>query len=437
MPGSWKPGVVLPKTEEVYMDEADSFDRDAEMTDQDYLNAAIEEATQILEEYPDNATVLRIRAEAYTLNGERDKAIADYTRMIAVEPESPEGWNARGNLYRENREYDKAIADYSACIPLSPRGDGRYWSNRSMAYYESGNMEAALADINKAVECWEELPGADPFCIAKSLTHRGIVLWMMGEFDKAQADFERGKDSGLDKDFVFHRLGYLYCQRHEFDKAIGFYSSALEINGNNAASWFSRGVCYWNQRCKEKLAFWGGGRDLMNRAIADYTRAIELVPDRTEAYFNRGMIRSTIAQESFHMIKGIVKIRTKDDAGRLLLLSQLENMGGEDMIPQFDVLLRGLRFKRDKAGEIIGTYLGVIAKKYAEEAAGDLSRVLELTPDNPEACYQRGIIYTLLGQREQALADYERACELAPNHNEARKKRDALRKRMKQENAAE
>jgi tetratricopeptide (TPR) repeat protein len=419
------------------MDEADAFDRDAQMTDQDYVNETIEESTRLLEEYPDNVEVLRIRAQAYELNKEYGKAIADYTRMIAVDPENPASWNARGNLHRVNREYDKAIADYTACIPLSPRGDGRYWSNRGMAYYESGNMEAALADLNQAVACWEELPGADPFCIAKSLMHRGIVWWMLGEFDKAQEDFERGKDNDLDKDFVFHQFGYLYCQRHEFDKAVEFYSGALEINGNNAGAWFSRGSCHWNQRVKEKLGFWTGGKDLMTRAIADYTKALELDPGMTEAYFNRGMIHSTIAQESFNMIKGIFKIRTKNDAGRLLLLAQLENMGGEDLIPSFNALLRGLRFNRDKAEKIIGTFLGAIAKKEAEDAAGDLTRVLELAPDNPEAWYQRGIIYTLLGQREQALADCERACELNPAHEKALEKRAALRELLQQEAAAE
>jgi tetratricopeptide (TPR) repeat protein len=415
------------------MDVMEYYQQGVELMEQKDMDAAITVFNRALEEYPDNVDVLRIRARAYELNGERGKAIADFTRMIAVDPENPGGWNARGNLYRVNREYDKAIADFTACILLSPHGDGRYWSNRGTVYYESGNMKAALADLNKAVECWEKLPDADPSCIALSLTQRGIVWWMLGEFDKALADFERGKDNGLDEDFVFHQLGYLYCQRHDFDKAIEFYSKVVEINGNNAESWRARGACYWNKCIKEKLGFWGKGGDIIAKAIEDFSKAIELDPGLAEAYFNRGVTRASAAQESNHLIKTIIKKKVKNDAERLLLLAQLERMGGKDLIPQFDALLRGLRFNREQAAVIVGECLGRIAKEDAEAAVKDLTRALELAPYNPDACYLRGLTYALLGQREKALADYERTCELNPYHDKALKKRDALRKLMKQE----
>ncbi|MDR2793842.1 MAG: tetratricopeptide repeat protein, partial [Treponema sp.] len=69
-------------------------------------DGAIEVFNKALEEDPDDYTILEARGNAYSENGEKEKALADYTRMIELMPQKSDGWNCRGNLYHELKEYD-------------------------------------------------------------------------------------------------------------------------------------------------------------------------------------------------------------------------------------------------------------------------------------------------------------------------------------------
>jgi tetratricopeptide (TPR) repeat protein len=412
------------------------YNQGVKLMQQKDLDGAIELFTRALEEDPEDFSVLDRRASAYREKGERDKAIADYTRMIALMPNNPDGWNARGLMYHEDKEYDKAIADFTACLPLSMPQYGTYWSNRGITYYEKGDLDAALADLNRSVALWMERGEEDgPECASWALMHRGLVLRRLGDLDAAMADFTMAAKYEPGDDFVFDQMGYIWFLREEFDRAIECYSKVIEVKADDADAWLARGVCCWNKCGKEKIGFWDEEGGLISDAINDFTKAVELASDMADAYFNRGVARALTARESHNLIKAIITQKVTDDAERLLLLAQLERIGGKDFVPQVDALLRGLRSGRDQVDVLMSKGLGLLAQDDAEEAIEDLTRALELAPDNPEACYQRGLTYALLGQRDKALADYDRACELDPDHDKALEKRDALRERLEQEGA--
>jgi len=69
----------------------------------------------------------------------------------------------------------------------------------------------------------------------------------------------------------------------EDDKAIAEYSRALEINPVYHMAYYNRGVAYDN------TGQW-------DKAIADYSRAIEIDPNFTKAYYNRGITYGHLGQ---------------------------------------------------------------------------------------------------------------------------------------------
>jgi tetratricopeptide (TPR) repeat protein len=164
----------------------------------------------------------------------------------------------------------------------------------------------------------------------------------------------------------------------------------------------------------------------MNLAIDDFTRAIECDPAMADAYFNRGMVHCANAQESNNLIKAVFTRKAADEAERTLLLAQLTRIGGKDLVPQADAILRGLRSSRDEADVLVAKSAGLFAENDAREAIEDLTQAVTLDPGNAEAYYQRGLAYTLTGERDKALADYEQTCALDPDHVKAAGKRDEL-----------
>lgn len=74
----------------------------------------------------------------------------------------------------------------------------------------------------------------------------------------------------------FHSLGYEARQKGEFEKAVTYYTKAIELNPRHLKAYFNRGFAYDRLQQYEK-------------AIEDYSRALEVDSKNSFAYYNRGI----------------------------------------------------------------------------------------------------------------------------------------------------
>ena len=84
------------------------------------------------------------------------------------------------------------------------------------------------------------------------------------------------RNSAVGAEFYLKR-GEDYSAVHDYDRAIADYTTAIELKPDYAEAYNDRGFAYYLK----------GDFD---RAIADYTRAIELRPNYPKAYNNRGVV---------------------------------------------------------------------------------------------------------------------------------------------------
>jgi tetratricopeptide (TPR) repeat protein len=110
----------------------------------------------------------------------------------------------------------------------------------------------------------------------------------------------------------------------------------------------------------------------IDRAIADYDKAIALNPNIATAYANRGLA-----------------YRKKGEVDRAIALDP------EDAAAYFN---RGLA--HESKGEV-------------DRAIADYSKAIEVNPKYAKAYSNRGIAYEKKGDKEQAIADYREALEFA------------------------
>jgi len=205
---------------------------------------------------------------------EIDRAISDYTKAIELTQrhDSASAYFHRGHAYYVIGEHDKAISDYSMAIELNPRYVRAYTDRGSVYDYSKGDYEKAISDYNKAIEI-------DPGYI-HSYTWRGSFYRRRGEYDKAIADHTKAIE--LNQRCVstpaYRYRGVAHYLNHE--TAIEFLT--------RASSWLyeDRGNAY---RCKREY----------DKAISDYTKAIEIYPGpghaaghahlgRADAYYWKG-----------------------------------------------------------------------------------------------------------------------------------------------------
>ncbi|MCK4731787.1 MAG: tetratricopeptide repeat protein, partial [Methanophagales archaeon] len=133
---------------------------------------------------------------------------------------------------------------------------------------------------------------------------------------------------------AYNNRGNAYSKLKQHEKAIGDFSKAIELNPKEAGFYFNRGSTYLKLNRYKK-------------AIEDFDRAIELNPEDTEAYLNCGVAHRYLSQY--------------------------------------------------------------------EEAIEDLNRAIELNPKDGRAYSNRGSVYIDLRRNEEAIEDYNKAMELNPN----------------------
>ncbi len=157
------------------------------------------------------------------------------------------------------------IADLSK---ETPHGQVAAYVNRASAYQAKGNLDAALADLGKAI-------GIDPKSAA-ALAARAGVYQARGEFDKAIADYDQAAAGDAPANAqIFLGRALAYRAKGDKDKTLADLNAALKLDAKNLPALVARAALYHSAGDHE-------------HAIADYTAIIRLDPKQVGALNGRG-----------------------------------------------------------------------------------------------------------------------------------------------------
>ena len=152
----------------------------------------------------------------------------------------------------------------------------------------------------------------------------------------------------------YNALGVAEYETGNYDKAIEYFTKAIESEPMNAIAYNYRGLAY------SQTGFWFVSREpFYKKAIPDYTKAIELDPKYVDAYCNRGIAYNQL----FHCYSEVFPN---------------EDFWGKDF------------------------------EKY-EKALADFERVLELDPTYALAYAGKGEAYFRIGELDKAIEEYGKA----------------------------
>jgi len=149
---------------------------------------------------------------------------------------------------------------------------------------------------------------------------------------------DSGVLSASDLAIAHSERGTAFSDKGDLDRAIADYSKAIQIRPDYDIAYYNRGNAH-------------RGKGDFDRAIADYSEAIQIKPDHDLAYYNRGL--------------------------------------AYDANGDFD------------------------------RAIADFDKAIEIDPDDHRVYNNRGIAYKSLGEYERAITDYDRAIEIKPDHASA------------------
>jgi tetratricopeptide (TPR) repeat protein len=198
--------------------------------------------------------------------------------------------------------------------------------------YPIYNKYLTLDEIREIIRFYKTPSGKKMISVLPNMMQesmQAIQPWANSLMPRLQQRvFARFEKEGIKTD-----RGNAYEEKGPFDKAISNYTKALEFNPRDADAYFHRGNAYDN-------------KGQYDEAISDFTKALEINPRDAKAYYNRG-----------------------------------------------------------------ATYG---KKRQYDEAISDFTKALEINPKDASAYNERGIVYGDKGQYDQAISDYNKALEIDP-----------------------
>jgi tetratricopeptide (TPR) repeat protein len=279
----------------------------------------------------------------------------------------------------------------------------------ALDHYLLGREAYEAKQLADAVQAFEAALRLEP-------THYWSMMnlgFCLGDLGQAPEDFVGAARvfSGCilkrpDHGHAYSGRAYAYHKLHLLEAALADYSKALDLDPYDSDCWIKRGVVYYDL----------GQRD---KAVADYSRAIELDPkqpfawnNRANAYLELGRPDKAVADYSRAIELDptfVIAWHARGDVYRKL--GQADKAVADDS--------RVIELAPDHADAWNNRGTAYLALGQPGKAVADFSKFIELDPKNAHAWYNRGIAYDRSAQADKAVADYSRAIDLDPQYADA------------------
>jgi tetratricopeptide (TPR) repeat protein len=271
----------------------------------------------------------------------------------------------RGNTNRERRKIAVTVLariGISVLMMLLLTVGVSYGQSSGKEFYDKGIEYATQGKYKEAKESFEKALKDDPF-VSGAESCLKIIEDVTGQKIKSDTAIHIFK-------------GTAYANRGMIDDAITECSKAIEINPRYAKAYNNRGIAY----------YYKGQYD---RAIQDYSKAIEINPMYAEAYMNQG---------TAYYHKGKYDRAIQDYS-------------------------KAIEINPRDAEAYMNRGIAYYHKGQYDRAMQDYNKAIEINLWYASAYYNRGVVYLMkLGDKKKGCSDWELACELGqcPNNDLAR-----------------
>jgi len=227
---------------------------------------------------PEDPKAYTIFALACVANGNCNLGIAYHSIAIKRDPQNTEAYKHRAKTYLAKGDYDGAVADFTIAIRLDPQ-NAEYYHYRGCAYAHKEYYDEAVANLELAAKLDPEnttIRENLEFAMARK---GGAIKQFFRRLFQADGFFgysaldlpEPPNEENLESITAFIKSGNSHADNGEYDKAVADYTRAIEIDPKFPIAYCQRGEAY------EKTGDYVG-------ALRDYRKAFVVEPELTFFY---------------------------------------------------------------------------------------------------------------------------------------------------------
>lgn len=312
------------------------------------------------------ATLAWSRADALYQRGEYAAAAAAYADGIEAKPDDSTGYLGRGLASLMAGDAKGALEDLDRAVALDPRSAVNYLS-RSNAYAALGRHDEAAADFARLGQL-APLASSVRGQWANYNRERAENAILDAKYALALTELDRAAVlNPIDTDTLRLR-GFVHQTRGDADRAIADYSELLRLLPKDAYALGNRGLCRLD-------------RGEMAAALTDLSMAIDLEPGSPDHRLGRGRV--------YHR-KGDLDLAMADLTTAVRLDAQ----------SSWGRVARG-RVQYDRGA--------------LQDAVHDFSAALDIDPTNTPARFDRGRTYFRQREFEKAVIDFDAVATARPS----------------------
>lgn len=227
----------------------------------DNLDEALDALEIALQKFPYSAIAYDLKGLILQKQGNLEAAVAAFSKAVVFEPDFAIAWYNLGQTERSRGNYDKSKKCLDRAIELQSDLAKAYFE-RAILHKQIGEKEAALEDYNAVID----LQGST---YMEAFLNRGLTKKVLGDFTGALTDLNQVIDEFPDNADLRKNRGNLYLLFGMPQRAIEDYSKAIQLDGEYAEAYYNRAIAFLVMYDKVS-------------ACADLDRSIELGYDMAE-----------------------------------------------------------------------------------------------------------------------------------------------------------
>ena len=186
---------------------------------------ALEQASQLLNEFPNSINLYNIIGAANQNSGKLDEAIEAYTKALSINPDYADAYNNMGNALQDQGKLEEAIEAYTKALSIKP--------DYAEAYNNVGNALKDLGRVDEATEAFNKALTIKPN-YADAYNNMGIALQEQGKLEEAIEAFTKATSIKSNNAEAYYNMGIALKEQGKLDKAVEAYTKALSIKPDYA-----------------------------------------------------------------------------------------------------------------------------------------------------------------------------------------------------------
>lgn len=405
--------------------------------------AAINDYDKVIEMEPDNALTYYNRALVKSMQKDYDGALNDYNAVVEINPMNVYGRFNRGILFFEMEEWNAAEQDFTTAIEIFPDFVGA-WINRSAVRERKHDKMGALNDRQRAEEiiAIKNADNKSPEALYQryqdSVYFSQVIEFeadfVSGNIKKGRVQFQRVAIEPKPNFMLIHAFALPDSIAIDYEKSEYFDKNISQFNANNKLgirfAFTTREWPVTEQQAGEKLHYIdsavlkvGGDtagayfmKGMVNSMLQNYTRAIhaydsaiEMDPEISYAYFNRGTTSYELAQFVYSEKQYSGSIGISPGKPGSPKQNELKPPDFRTTLEDYNTVIRmnsGLPFVYYNRANV------KLSLQDFQRAIDDYSRAIALEPELAEAYYNRALTLLFLKENKLACKDLSKAGEL-------------------------